>query len=340
MNDNQLSFNCISKHRGVLMGLTIISILIFHFTEDCVNNDYNLFSWVVNYKTYVGSCGVDIFLFLSGFGLYYSYKKNPDRKNFYQKRLIRILIPYALVALPSWIILDTILTNAGLKQALRDFLFLSFFTDGTKWFWYILLILICYFLYPYMFEYIDNEENDKIKMLHIFVFISMLDVLLQLYNPTLFSRIEIALTRFPAFFAGCLIGKASYQNKKIGSGTILVCILPFLLLFFKETSKSVLSRYLLGAAGIVTALFIAMTLELPAAKKLRCTLLKNVVEWFGNYSLELYLIHVAVRKIMNLKDLPTHRIRYYILMLVISIILSLIVKKLSNLLANLYYKRK
>ena len=210
-----MSFRCISKYRGVLMGLSILSILIFHYTEDCVNAGYNLIAPVVDFKNYVGSCGVDIFLFLSGLGLYYSFKKNSDIKQFYQKRLTRILIPYFMVAIPAWLIYDLLYLNVGIVQMFKDIFFISFFTDKVIWFWYILLMAICYIAYPFMFDFIDKEDNDKTKMLQVFAAITLVALLLATYNPTFFNKIEIALTRFPAFFAGSLIGKASYNDKKI-----------------------------------------------------------------------------------------------------------------------------
>ena len=46
-------------------------------------------SWVS-----VGAIGVDVFLFLSGMGLYYAMRKQPPLRVFYKNRLKRILIPY------------------------------------------------------------------------------------------------------------------------------------------------------------------------------------------------------------------------------------------------------
>ena len=36
----------------------------------------------------------------------------------------------------------------------------------------------------------------------------------------------------------------------------------------------------------------------------------KVLSWFGRYSLELYLLHVMIRKMLNLNDLPTTHPRY------------------------------
>ena len=75
------------------MGMAILSILIFHYTEDCYTVGINYSGIVKLYKTYIGSSGVDIFLLLSGLGLYYSFSKNNSIKDFYSKRLKRVLVP-------------------------------------------------------------------------------------------------------------------------------------------------------------------------------------------------------------------------------------------------------
>ena len=116
----KLSFDIISKHRTILMGITILSIIFFHYTEDCVNYNYNLAPSIVYYKKYIGSSGVDIFLFLSGFGLYYSFKKNQDLRTFFKKRFTRILIPYFIISIPAWYIKDFLIEDKGLVHFLKD----------------------------------------------------------------------------------------------------------------------------------------------------------------------------------------------------------------------------
>lgn len=39
-------------------------------------------------------------------------------------------------------------------------------------------------------------------------------------------------------------------------------------------------------------------------------MVSKVLSWFGRYSLELYLLHVMIRKMLNLNDLPTTHLRY------------------------------
>lgn len=329
----KISFACISKYRTFLMGLAILSILVFHYTEDCVNNSHNLNTLIVNYKNYIGSGGVDVFLFLSGFGLYYSFKKKPDKKFFWKKRFWKILVPYFLVAIPAWGIKDILIFKLGFKQFIKDVLFISFFEDGNIWFWYILMIVVCYLIFPYIFEFIDGENSNN-KMINIFVFITVIAIMLQLYNADFFNKINIALLRFPAFFAGCFIGKASYKSKAITIEMYILLILSFFLLLLKNTSGILLVRYIVGLFNIVCFILFAVLLEILSRKNIKLNGLRKIVEWFGDYSLELYLTHVAIRAIMLWLGFPTYRIRYECLLIVLSIVASVILKKMTTFINN------
>lgn len=332
-NKNTLSFQILSKYRSVLMGISILSIILLHFANDCVRNSYNLNSFIINYRIYIGSCGVDTFLFLSGVGLYYSFKKNAAQKEFYKKRCIRILIPYFLIATPAWIIKDLILADHTFFQMIKNLLFISFFESGVVWFWYIFMILICYFIFPYVFPYIEKEDYLK-GILNMFGLCVVFSLLVQQGNPDLFSNINIALLRFPVFLLGGFAGKASYHKVKISNEMIGVILSAFLLMLIRSTSKPILSRYILGMFGVSILICIAILLEVLEQKRIHCSILKKILEWFGNYSLELYLTHIILRPIMARMGYGTYRIRYECLMIILAIIFSYILKKISNYLSQ------
>ena len=63
----------LSKHRSAIMGFAILWIMLFHLH---VSVDFTPFMIIKR----LGYGGVDIFLFLSGFGLYYSCSKENFNK--------------------------------------------------------------------------------------------------------------------------------------------------------------------------------------------------------------------------------------------------------------------
>lgn len=330
-----MSFDIISKHRTILMGITILSIIFFHYTEDCVNYKYNLAPIIVYYKKYIGSSGVDIFLFLSGLGLYYSFKKNQDLRVFFQKRFTRILIPYFIVSIPAWYIKDVLIENKNFVHYFKDLFFISFFESGRIWFWYILMISVCYLMFPYIFDFIDRPGSFS-KVINVFIFITVIGIVLDLYNHDFFSNINIALLRFPMFFLGGIIGKASWNKELIPKHSWVILVLALVLLSIKDSSKILLSRYILGIFGIAVIFCVAILLEYLEGKisyRIYNSIYKSLC-WFGNYSLELYLTHVAIRGIMLRYDLPTYRIRYESVLVIFSVVSSFLLKRITNLILN------
>ena len=138
--EKKLSFHLLSKYRGFLMGIQILTIIFYHFTGDCYDQKVHMDGLIQFFYTYVRSSGVDIFLVLSGLGLYYAWKKKPVKVAFYKKRFFRLLTPYVLIGVPAWVLKDLIVSDAGVVRFLKDITFVTFFENSTRWFWYIFFI--------------------------------------------------------------------------------------------------------------------------------------------------------------------------------------------------------
>ena len=65
MDSMKSSLSLLSSYRGALMGVAIIWVMLYHLGDIDVS--------VISVIFGVGYGGVDIFLFLSGFGLYFSF---------------------------------------------------------------------------------------------------------------------------------------------------------------------------------------------------------------------------------------------------------------------------
>lgn len=79
----------LTLNRNFLLGVAILLVLVYHF-----------FNWTINPfgRFNIGHVGVDIFLFLSGWGLSYSYTKN-NLKTFYVRRIKKIVPLYLLTSI-------------------------------------------------------------------------------------------------------------------------------------------------------------------------------------------------------------------------------------------------
>ena len=60
------SYELLSKYRGVLMGVQILLIMAFHYTEDLSNAADHFNGPAQVFYDYIGSSGVDMFLMISG----------------------------------------------------------------------------------------------------------------------------------------------------------------------------------------------------------------------------------------------------------------------------------
>ena len=93
-----VDLNLLSKYRTPLMGLAALMVIFCHAPYYGV-----VMPRVVHEVLGRGNLGVDIFLFLSGMGCWYSLFKGVSLKQWYYRRFVRIFIPYLLMQIPLWI---------------------------------------------------------------------------------------------------------------------------------------------------------------------------------------------------------------------------------------------
>ena len=96
----------ISRFRGELMGAAMLFIILFHVALPREDAFFGL--------RRMGNVGVDMFLFLSGIGLWFSWMKNPSAKHFFIRRYLRIY--------PTWLIIACLF-------------YIPSFQGGSTWNW-------------------------------------------------------------------------------------------------------------------------------------------------------------------------------------------------------------
>ena len=164
MEKRDITWGSFSSYRNEIYGISIISIMIFHFSENVVQADLHgsirlLFGL---YYDWVRSIGVEIFLFLSGMGIWFSLSGHYEGYlSFLQKRVNRLLLPYFLVGIPLWFLKDLVISASGWKQFLMDLSFLSFFLQGKKTLWFILLIFLLYLISPFLFHVLTLNHSHR-----------------------------------------------------------------------------------------------------------------------------------------------------------------------------------
>ena len=325
---NEIDYSVLSRRREDLFGLSILSIVYFHFCEVAGGR------FTTPYLVLVRSIGVPIFLMLSGLGLYYSWRRNPSWKDFYKKRLARVVIPYLIVATVHFVLRYAVIEHQGMLAILKGICFADFVLYGDSQFWFVALILFMYVVFPLIYKIFETEEKCLIKLVIVLALVVGINLFIRFCFPGFYGKVEIMLTRIPAFIIGVYLGQKSFFKRKVQPLFLLTA--AFLAIIFIvyaiikyyfdfQMVARVVYRYSETAYAFLIMLGTAVLLErLNAAK------LSKVLAFFGSMSLELYLVHISLRKLMQLLDLPVYNIMYYAVMAAIAVGVSFALSKFDG----------
>ncbi len=291
----RLNWNSLSKYRNQIYALSILWIFLFH-ADRCFPS-LRIFKRVPRYIIKSGNIGVDIFLFLSGISMYYAMQRSKDTASFLKKRYAKILKIYLLFCVP-YFILYYLSGTISLQSCIRQITFTK--REGNT-FWFLLCIFICYTIYPLLYKLI-SEKKERWIVGGVVCYIAGLAVF-NWISPEAFGFDEIIITRFPIFVIGALAGKKVYNKEEISSG-LTFSMLLFLLFAgdlqrylyqipFLGEEEVLLSR-LFGSIQAVGAIFLFAIL-LPYLSGTKAAAL---LEKFGTITLEFYVVHMAIRRVL------------------------------------------
>ncbi len=313
------------------MGLQILQIIFFHFTEDCKIYQVRFTGFIELFYTLVRSSGVDIFLLLSGLGLYYSWKRKPQLRTFYKKRFIRLLVPYVLFATPAWAIYLLLRGKFGLVGLFENVFFITLFTKGEKLLWYFAMASICYLIFPLVFSVIDNARNVWVELARVALLCLITTAVSFALRDNFYDfyiRVSLLLTRFPAFFIGVWMGKCSYEQRRFSPAVAMIaaalCYVAIIPLGWGTVP--IYGSYLrFGFSFFVCLLVVALFKALETAHATRAIdgALVNLLSLVGAYTLELYMTHVFVRRVLKFFGAYPYRISIELVLIVASVVLSI-----------------
>ena len=319
-----MSWKTLSKFRSELMGLACLWVMLHH----------NAFDWpnalepLKRFALY-GNLGVDIFLLLSGVGLYYAWMKKPKHSDFYTRRFVRLLVPYLLFAVPYWVWRDLFLHQGSF---LLDVTQLSLPLRGVITTWYIPAMAAMYLCYPLIARFLSKGD----RWTRCVVLCGGVMVLcLHFYyakNP-IYKNCEIALTRFAIFIIGCALGKSVKDGETVPTHFPALGLLWIILNGILRQHVSLgdvwirFSYIPLALSVVVVTLWLLERLE-------RFGDLRRFLRFFGERSLELYLTHVLLRNVfyhyIPVKQFDPWGIVTYGIILALSLILSILLHPVIN----------
>lgn len=279
------------------MGIGIIEVMLQHF-----------FTWLIAdtlaFKIYVNTHLVFTygFLLLSGLGLFYSFYRDNGIKKFYIRRIERLLIPYVLMAIPFVGFIIYLDDSIGASRFMGWVLGIGYFIPGqVNNMWYIALSLVLYFIFPFVYKLLFTPPL-KCHIITKTILLVLLGVAfgysIKLLYPDYFSGVAPALIQFPTFFVGILIGYLSMNKVRVSLFRYLFIMFPCLIVYKLIFSDSFFIGYLPMISCLVTIPFVCYIIEVFQSKKV----MKNlclIFAWFGKYSLELYVLHLMLMKLVK-----------------------------------------
>lgn len=276
----------ISRYRGELMGAAMLFIILFHV--DLARSDvfYGL--------RRMGNIGVDMFLFLSGVGLWFSWVKTPSARHFYVRRFLRIY--------PAWLIVAC-LFYIPLFHGGSAWSWINLFGEiGFNWgfwlhdelnFWYIPAIMMLYIFAPPYMELIRRHPIYRWLPVVMIMWCILVQWVTPIHNAV--GHLEIFWSRVPIFFLGINMGEMVRRKDTVdGQGVWMI----FLMFVMALASSIFLEQEKHGQFP----LFIERMLYIPLTVTVILILnrvFRRTPQWFnrafrfvGALSLECYLIHL------------------------------------------------
>ncbi len=304
MNQNRLHFSD-AYHRPYFMGVSIIVIFLMHiwsFTKSGDNIDLNFIS---NFFMH-GDFGVDVFFFLSTYGLSYSINKNSLRK-FYFNRFVRIApvyIVFLIICISAFLFTDFknamlyILSSFSGYACLKD---CSYQVE-----WYTPSLILVYVLFPLI-----NQLSKKLAGLNVFV-LSLTIIILHLFLYYVNIGVcNMLAYRIPIIIFGCVCYYLEQKDDNSNIQVLAILALFGVFLFAGNTYRVTLA--------LPAVLYLAsMTNKLP---------FYSCISLIGKWSFEVYLAQVIATKYFiphYQGSLISELIYVFLITILLSVIFSLV----------------
>ncbi|MDO4811224.1 MAG: acyltransferase [Eubacteriales bacterium] len=319
---NPFDLHMLTENRQELYGVATLWIIVFHSYLCEV-----YFPTIVGKLITYGNMGCEIFLFLSGICLYFSYHKDERLLPFMERRLIRLYVPIALICTWYWLyqLVQSGLSLGSLKTLAANYLTLSLWLTGDQQIWFVSLLMLVYFLYPYIYHVLFDGKHTGLSTVLLLALTVVLTLLLKYTNAKYFDTVAVAVTRLPVFLIGCYFGRKVYKGDPCPRWLIPVCAVVFcgvIAVLNRDVLHSICRRYFYLFGGIALTFVLAWFFHAVHWKPIHA-----VFRFLGNMSLELYLLNIILIRLYRLTPLyhpDTPSAIGYILLLVVNIALAYI----------------
>lgn len=210
------------------MGVATVWIYCFHIVPSGLLQNYRYVSTVWDFIHTRGFCGVDIFLLLSSFGLFYSFQRNPvasltDYWEFLKRRFSRVLcvlFPVSLLVglVDHWTVFEFLTKITGFHQL---------FTNIYSYLWFIPCIFLFYIFAPLYYSLFITRQHKS-----LFSLCAIAATLVLIYWLKPYARMDLygILSRISVFLLGFYFGYASQTKHGRGHQRFLLILSVVILL--------------------------------------------------------------------------------------------------------------
>lgn len=321
--------------RQFWMGCAIVMIVWYHLFERFPPSLLSLVG-------YVSYCGVDIFVFASGIGCFHSLHRTKDDISFYKRRFMRIMPTY-FVFIVFWIAFRAITDPLSTTDILGNFFALQGFTEQENIFnWYISFIILMYVMSPLFY---GLATSIKGKLSHFGV-VALLTVFSVIFWDT--EMLVIISCRVPIFYIGMLFGKYCVNNGEMTKKVVVEWMLGILLGIGLLLWAAITLTFPLWEKGFYWYPFIFITpglcLILSAVRRFldrwaAGRFLTAALEKAGNYSFEVYLVHIlcidiAKYLVIDKGTVPNTTVTWCVV-IIVTVAFSVLLRKLVGLVLGL-----
>ena len=302
------------------------------------------FSWTIIYDifSFIGWCGVPVFVFLSGYGLSMKYehpKTSIDAKSYIRHSYLKLLV---LILPATLFFLIYQLSNEQYLRALfscfSSFTFLNTLVSygisipsAAAPYWYFALTLQLYVLYLILYKFSNSS----------LVYVALIFILIQFaINPDCFATTDLLhyvkknfYGWLPFFILGLFCARKGgllLSNRLLVS---LISLLSFVLIFLMNINYYL--WIMMPFASIVFFLSISILLN-------NITMLKKVGVWLGKNSPYIFVTHqISIILVLALIDkIPYDGMWVWVILYIgFTLCLSLLYGCLHNYLSNLLLNR-
>lgn len=285
----------ISRFRGELMGAAMLFVILFHVSLPRSDAFFGL--------RRMGNIGVDIFLFLSGIGLWFSWMKSMSSSASFGKRLALFYRRRLLRIYPAWLIMASLFyvpDFLGPRKFSPSFLDLlgdllinwDFWLYDELTFWYVPTIMMLYLVAPFYMTLIHRHPVYR----WLPVVMVMWCILVQWVTPIhqAVGHLEIFWSRLPIFFIGVNMGEMVRRRDTIDGAGIWMIVLMFGMalsasLFLEQERHGQFPLFV--ERMLYIPLTVTSVLLLNRVFRRTPRWFNGAFRWVGALSLEAYLVH-------------------------------------------------